>query len=64
MHQIELELQNAELMQARDEIEDGLRRYTELYDFAPVAYLTLDHDFIIRQINLTGACCSAPSARG
>lgn len=55
VHQIELELQNAELMHARDEIEDGLHRYTELYDFAPVAYLTLDHDFVIRQINLTGA---------
>ncbi|WP_172642464.1 bifunctional diguanylate cyclase/phosphodiesterase [Azoarcus sp. KH32C] len=55
VHQIELELQNAELTHARDEIEDGLRRYTELYDFAPVAYLTLDYDFVIRQINLTGA---------
>lgn len=55
VHQIELELQNAELMQARDEIEDGLRRYTELYDLAPVAYLTLDNDFVIRQVNLTGA---------
>ncbi len=55
VHQIELELQNAELAQARDAIEDGLRRYAELYDFAPVAYLILDHDFIIRQINLTGA---------
>lgn len=55
VHQIELELQNAELAQARDEIENGLRRYTELYDFAPVAYLTLDHGLAIRQINLTGA---------
>lgn len=55
VHQVELELQNAELKQARDAIEDGLRRYTDLYDFAPVAYLTLDRDFVIRQINLTGA---------
>jgi diguanylate cyclase (GGDEF)-like protein/PAS domain S-box-containing protein len=55
VHQIELELRNAELVQARDEVDIALRRYTELYDFAPVAYLTLDDDFIIRQINLTGA---------
>lgn len=56
VYQVELELQNAELIQARDEIEEGLRRYTELYEFAPVAYFTVDDDFIIRQINLTGAC--------
>jgi diguanylate cyclase (GGDEF)-like protein/PAS domain S-box-containing protein len=55
VHQIELELQNAELVQARDEIEEGLQRYAELYDFAPVADLTLDRDFVIRQINLTGS---------
>ncbi|MDZ7751779.1 MAG: EAL domain-containing protein [Gammaproteobacteria bacterium] len=55
VHQIELELQNTELARARDEIEDGARRYAELYDFAPVAYLVLDQDFIIRQINLIGA---------
>ena len=55
VHQIELEMQNAELAQARDEADLALRRYTELYDFAPVAYLTVDDDFIIRQINLTGA---------
>lgn len=55
VHQIELQMQNAALAQARDEIEAGLQRYTELYDFAPVAYLTLDHDFVIRQINLIGS---------
>ena len=32
VHQIELELQNEELQQARDEVEAGLRRYTDLYD--------------------------------
>lgn len=55
VHQIELELQNAELAEARDEADLALRRYTELYDFAPVAYLTLDDGFIIRQVNLAGA---------
>ena len=34
VHQIELEIQNEELVRARDEAEAGLERYTELYDFA------------------------------
>jgi len=55
VHQIELEMQNEELRQSRAEVEAGLDRYTELYDFAPVGYLTLDRDGAIRQVNLTGA---------
>jgi two-component system sensor histidine kinase/response regulator len=55
MHQIELEMQNAELAEARGELEVALTRYTELYDFAPVGYLSLDHIGRIRQINLAGA---------
>lgn len=55
VHQIELEMQNEELMQARTEIEAGLERYSELYDFAPVGYFTLSGDGIIREVNLTGA---------
>jgi PAS domain S-box-containing protein len=53
-HQIELEMQNEELVHAREEIEKGLERYTDLYEFAPVGYLTLDRDGTIRQVNLTG----------
>ena len=41
VHQIELEMQNAELRQARDELEVALENYTDLYDFAPVGYFTL-----------------------
>ena len=55
VHQIELEMQNEELRQSRAEAEAGLERYTELYDFAPVGYLTLGRDGAIRQVNLTGA---------
>jgi PAS domain S-box-containing protein len=55
VHQIELEMQNDELRQSRAEVEAGLERYTELYDFAPVGYLTLGRDGAIRQVNLTGA---------
>ena len=55
VHQIELEMQNTELRQARDEVESVLEKYTDLYDFAPVGYFTLDRSAVIRAVNLTGA---------
>jgi two-component system cell cycle sensor histidine kinase/response regulator CckA len=55
VHQIELELQNDELQTARAELELGLERYSDLYDFAPVGYVTLDGDGAIRKMNLAGA---------
>jgi two-component system CheB/CheR fusion protein len=55
VHQIELELQNEELQQSRAELEAGLERYSDLYDFAPVGYLTLDGDGAIRKVNLSAA---------
>jgi PAS domain S-box-containing protein len=55
VHQIELELQNQELQEARTELEVGLARYADLYDFAPMGYLTLARDGAIQDVNLTGA---------
>ncbi len=55
VHQIELELQNEELSRARGELEESLDRYTELYELAPVGYLTLARNGEIRRVNLTGA---------
>ncbi|MFH1871331.1 MAG: ATP-binding protein [Pseudomonadota bacterium] len=55
VHKIELEMQNSELRESRAEREAALARYTELYDFAPVGYLTLTYDGLIAEINLTGA---------
>ena len=54
VHQIELEMQNAELRRARDEREASLENYTDLYDFAPVGYFTLTTAGVINQVNLTG----------
>src|SRR5208283_845325 len=54
VHQIELEMQNEEIMQARTEIEVSLEKYSDLYDFAPVGYFTLTDEGIIREVNLTG----------
>lgn len=55
VHQIELEMQNAELRQAREALEAALDKYTDLYDFAPAGYFTLTPTGTIRQVNLTGA---------
>ena len=55
VHQIELEMQNEELQHARDEMEAGLEKYSDLYDFAPVGYLTLDREGTIREANLASA---------
>lgn len=56
VHQIELEMQNEELQQARAESQAALERYTRLYDFAPVGYFTLGReDGSIRQLNFAGA---------
>lgn len=55
VHQVELEQQNEELREARAKVEAGLRRYSDLYDFAPVGYLTLAADGTIDEVNLAGA---------
>jgi formate hydrogenlyase transcriptional activator len=55
VHQIELEMQNAELRQAREELELSRNKYEELYDFAPIGYFTFDAEGKIREVNLTGA---------
>jgi hypothetical protein len=41
VHQRELEMQNEESLKTRREIERSSEKYLELYDFAPVGYLTL-----------------------
>ncbi|MBC8096604.1 MAG: PAS domain S-box protein, partial [Akkermansiaceae bacterium] len=55
VHQVELEMQNEELQKARDAMEAGLEKYSDLYDFAPVGYFTLTATGIINLVNLTGA---------
>lgn len=51
VHQIELEMQNEELMEARREVETGLKTYTELFDFAPIGYFVLGADGTIHELN-------------
>jgi PAS domain S-box-containing protein len=55
VHQIELEMQNAELRQVRSELEAALAGYRNLYDFAPVGYFSFDRVGMIVKTNLAGA---------
>jgi signal transduction histidine kinase len=55
VHQIELELQNEELEQARSEAKDVSDKYIGLYDFAPSGYFTLSKEGNIVKLNLSGA---------
>ena len=55
VHEIELEMQNEELKLFRDRAETLLEKYTDLYDFAPVGYFSLDKRGWIAEVNLTGA---------
>lgn len=55
VHQVELELQNRQLCNAGEQIKSLLDEFTDLYDFAPLGYLTLGRDGIIKRANLAAA---------
>ncbi len=55
VHQVELEMQNEQLIEAQTQAEEAYRQYSDLYDLAPVGYLTLDRSGTISKINLAGA---------
>ncbi|MCX6701395.1 MAG: PAS domain-containing protein, partial [Methanomicrobiales archaeon] len=55
VHQIELETQAEELRKSHLELEESWDKYLDLYDFAPVGYLTLNDKALITDVNLAGA---------
>jgi PAS domain S-box-containing protein len=55
VHQIELEMQNQELQEARTAAEAKRERYQDLFEYAPVGYLTLTRAGKVVAANLTAA---------
>jgi len=55
VHRIELELQNEELRSSEEQLDLARARYFDLYDLAPVGYLTIDENGIVLEANLTAA---------
>jgi len=52
VHQIELEMQNDELRKSQQALEESRDEYTDLYDFAPVGYVTVGEGKLILEANL------------
>jgi PAS domain S-box-containing protein len=55
VHQEELSAQNHQLIETQNALEESRDRYVDLYDFAPIGFMTINPSGMIREINLTGA---------
>ena len=52
VHQEELQAQQGQLVEAQRALEDSRDRYADLFDFAPLAFLTVDRGGVIQEANL------------
>ncbi|MCP5495618.1 MAG: PAS domain S-box protein [Leptospiraceae bacterium] len=53
VYQIELEIQNESLRQYQKQLHESRDEYSNLYDFAPIGYVTIDEKGIVQRVNLT-----------
>ncbi len=54
-YQVELELQNEDLRLAQEELSTSRKKFSDLYEFAPVGYLTISDKGLIIEANLKAA---------
>ena len=54
-HQLEVEQQNEELLRTKSMAEKAAKKFSTLYDFAPVGFFTLSPQASIQQLNLSAA---------
>jgi PAS domain-containing protein len=55
VHQVELDMQAEELRESRVELESELRWHLDRYDLQPVGCFTLNRDYVVQELNVTGA---------
>jgi PAS domain S-box-containing protein len=55
VYQTELELQNEDLREAQAELEESRNKYFDLFDLAPVGYVTINRRGMVLEMNLTAA---------
>jgi len=55
VHQIELEMQNEELILAKQQADIATFKFADLYDFAPSGYISLSNEGVIIELNFSSA---------
>jgi two-component system sensor kinase FixL len=52
LHEVELEMQNAELRETQEKLSAALLEYSELFELSPVGYYILDEKGVIENVNI------------
>lgn len=55
LYQIELEIQNEDLIKTQLELQESHKKYTDLYNLAPIAYFTCNKEGLIMDVNQAGS---------